>query len=686
MSERRPSVLIVAQFSPPAGFSAARRTHGLAKYLERLGHRVTVLTSLASGRGPVPDASRTVRTRDLVASRVNWRRESFEAAREGGGFYAEPSPVASLVVPDLSLIGWLPFSLARARALARTGAADCVLTTSPPESAHLVGMALSRTGTPWIADLRDGWTFESTHPDWPFTVQRRLDAALERAVVTRADLVTTVTDELTDDLRTRLGARAITLSNGFDPDERVEASKAEVGLDPDRHSVVHTGRMAFAGRSPAPVLDALALLRADRPELVGRLELVFAGPLSAPEREMIEAAGRHSAVRAVGTLSRAETLRLQRAADTLLLLTGRDRRSEATAKLYEYLAAGRPTLVLGEGSAAARVVRETGAGTVTSADDPSAIAGAVAAVGEGRAAGEAGDETVGRYAYPSIAARLSEQIERLAGVSRSPAHPTAEDNRVYWEERLGEGFGLEKVGYIGLGRAFNTWMYRARRSVLERRIGRLMRSRPGMRVLDVGSGTGFYVELWRDLGASPTGSDITEAAMGELRRRVPAGEFVRFDVGAEGHPFGERRFDLVSAFDVLFHIVDDVRYERAFANMASVLEPGGLLLFTDNFLHAEPIRTPTQASRTLAQTESAVRAAGLEVIDRRPAMYLMNGPVDSDSTALRRWWQWLSRLVGIGEAAGWLAGAALYPLEVELASRLRESPTTEMMLCRRLSR
>ena len=44
----------VAQFAPPASFSAARRTHGLAKYLERLGHRVTVLRSLASGRDQYP--------------------------------------------------------------------------------------------------------------------------------------------------------------------------------------------------------------------------------------------------------------------------------------------------------------------------------------------------------------------------------------------------------------------------------------------------------------------------------------------------------------------------------------------------------------------------------------------------------------------------------------------------------
>jgi glycosyltransferase involved in cell wall biosynthesis len=408
-------VLLVAQFAPPAGFSAARRTHGLAKYLERLGHRVTVLTSLASGRGPVPDASRTVRTRDLVASRVNWRRGSFEAAREGGEGYAEPSPIASLVVPDLSLVGWLPFLLPKARALVRGGAADCVITTSPPESAHLTGMALAHMGVPWIADLRDGWIFETTHAEWAHPALQRLDERMERAVATRADLVTTVTDEITEDLRERHGARAVTLPNGFDPDYTVEPDAAGAGLAPDRHSIVHTGRMAFSGRSPGPVLAALEILRSRRPDLAARTELVFAGPLSAEEREQIEAAGENGSVRSVGTLGREQTLRLQRSADTLLLLTGRGRRSEATAKLYEYLAAARPILVLGPGSAAARIVSETGTGSVAAADDPAAIAVALERAVESPETAVSPGEAANRYSYPRIAAELSEHVGRLTG-------------------------------------------------------------------------------------------------------------------------------------------------------------------------------------------------------------------------------------------------------------------------------
>ena len=52
-----------------------------------------VLTSKVSGAGPVEGAARVVRTRDLMASRFNWRRGSFEAleGRSGAAAAAPPS-------------------------------------------------------------------------------------------------------------------------------------------------------------------------------------------------------------------------------------------------------------------------------------------------------------------------------------------------------------------------------------------------------------------------------------------------------------------------------------------------------------------------------------------------------------------------------------------------------------------
>jgi glycosyltransferase involved in cell wall biosynthesis len=405
------SILLVAQLTPPSTLSGARRPAGLAKYLARRGHRVTVLSSLASGHGEVPGAIRVVRTRDVLASRLNWRRRHL-AAIEGREQVAASasSPLERVVVPDLALVGWLPFALARARALARTGAFDCVVTTSPPQSAHLVGLALGRAGLAWVADLRDGWTFDPPRPPWPRPGLEALDRSLERLVLGRADRIVAVTAPIAEDLARRLGREVTVVTNGFDPEEAGRSRAADGLLSADRHSLVHTGRAAVSGRSPRPLLDGVAELLRRSPEAAERLEVVFAGPTTAEERELLADEGLAGTVRPVGALDRADALALQRAADSLLVLAdGASSRSVATNKLFEYLAAGRPVLVIGDGSEAARIVQRTRRGIAVPSGDPAAIAHALERVMAGDVRVSDGD--LDGFAWPALAERFEREIE-----------------------------------------------------------------------------------------------------------------------------------------------------------------------------------------------------------------------------------------------------------------------------------
>ena len=411
---RARSLLLVAQLSPPSTLSAARRVAGLVKYLGRLGHRVTLLTSTSSGSGPVEGAARVVRARDLLVSPLNWRRASFESLAGGGdGYAAQPSVVASLIPPDLAMVGWLPFALPRALALHREEPFDCVLTTSPPHSGHLVGLALHARGVPWVADFRDGWTFESDRPEWALPGGAALDSALERRVARTADRLVAVSEPISEDLRARFGRPVATITNGFDPDEHGPGGPPAPApaVCADRVTLLHAGRMAYAGRSPAPLLQAVA---AD-PALARRIELLFAGPLSAQERAVIESSGLGDAARAVGSLDRPSVLALERRSDALLILTSGRRRGEVTQKVFEYLAAGKPVVVLGEETEAARIVSEAGAGPVTSAADPERIAGCLRELvgwldGDGAAASP-DPRRVERFSYANLAAAMAAELE-----------------------------------------------------------------------------------------------------------------------------------------------------------------------------------------------------------------------------------------------------------------------------------
>lgn len=423
MSGRR--ILLVAHLSPPSTLSAARRVAGLTRHLSALGHQVTVLTSVVAGTGPVAGAHGTVRTRDLMVSPLNWRRAGFDAlaGASDADYDASPSVFASVLVPDLEVVGWLPFALRRALRLAREHAVECAITTSPPRSAHLVGLALQARGVPWIADFRDGWTFDvPDRPRYPTAMQRALDRRLETTVARRANAVVGVTPPITDDLRDRLGARATTITNGFDPaDVVLEADRAP--LRADRFSLVYTGSLAYGGSSPEPVLRGMEVLRRDRPEMADRLEMVFAGAISPAERAALNDPRLGGAARTLGTLPREKTLALQRAADALLLVAPDRRPSVATGKLFEYLAAGRPILVLGPSSVAARIVREASAGIAVPDDDPKAVAGALAQLlahevpPPRRAAAE-------RFSYARLAGEMADVVEAAISQAGAAAGPT----------------------------------------------------------------------------------------------------------------------------------------------------------------------------------------------------------------------------------------------------------------------
>lgn len=275
-------------------------------------------------------------------------------------------------------------------------------------------------------------------------------------------------------------------------------------------------------------------------------------------------------------------------------------------------------------------------------------------------------------------------VQPSGGEAPQPPIDPATDPRAYWESRLAQEFDLAGVGFRVLGPDFNEAMYRVRARVFRRVVRRLDLDRAGARVLDIGSGTGFYVEQWRSNGAREiVASDLTSVAVEKLAAKFPGLEVHRLDIGDPVAVPGGRPFDAVSAFDVLFHVVDDERYARAIRNVSSFVRPEGWFVFSDNFLHRPAARASTQVSRTLAEIEEVVRAEGFDIVRRVPMFVLMNAPIDARGRWLKKRWNRLLARLAEDPARGRRAGAIRYPFEVVLTALLREGPSTEVMVCRK---
>jgi glycosyltransferase involved in cell wall biosynthesis len=416
------NVLLVAYFYPPCRDTGAARPAAMAEHLERLGHRVTVLTTRAYGELADDRERRVIRTPDLQLARARLRGErTIASLYDSDSYSGRPHPLSRALVPDALVAAWAPFARSRALRLAAAEPFDCVVTTSPPESVHLVGRALARRRRlAWVAELRDGWTFESLRPDYPTAAQRELDARLERGWLGSADAVVCVSEPVADDLRGRGIADPVVIPNGWDPDQaEAPAEHSGVVPDPDRTSLVYTGRFG-RGRDPAALVEALASLAAGDPAAAGRLELVVAGPLTDAERQLFARDVAPARIRLAGSLPRERALALQREADALLLVAEPIRSQLLNYKLFEYLAAGRPILALATGTEAGRVAAELG-GVVVDAGDPAAIEGALRRlVDEGIAPP---DRTVAaRYAYPVPAERMAAVIESVSQRASTKSH------------------------------------------------------------------------------------------------------------------------------------------------------------------------------------------------------------------------------------------------------------------------
>jgi glycosyltransferase involved in cell wall biosynthesis len=335
-------------------------------------------------------------------------------------YSGRPHVLSRIIVPEPLLAAWAPFAIARALRLLRRRRPDCVITTSPPESTHLVGRVLSRRGVAWVADLRDAWSFERLRPEFPTAAQRRLDEGLERRWLGGADAVTCVSRPAADDLRERGIAEPLLVPNGWDPDLAEGPAPGELpALAPERISLLYTGRFGSYGRDPAPLVEALQRLASEEPEAAARIELAIAGPLTEAERELLTTDVSPARIALLGSLERPVALELQRSADALLLLASPRRSQLANLKLFEYLASGRPILALAGGTEAGRIVAEAG-GEVVRADDVEAVKGGLLRLAAGELAAPR-PESRARYAYPAVAELMAEAVE--AAIERAAARP-----------------------------------------------------------------------------------------------------------------------------------------------------------------------------------------------------------------------------------------------------------------------
>jgi glycosyltransferase involved in cell wall biosynthesis len=426
-------LLLVSHHFPPMGGAGVQRALKFVRYLSDFGITPVVLAGDDPGYlqdpsllAELPPSVRVLRVphrtalQRLLALRPCAAAATAPAAAAASSNHTARDALlgawATLQWPD-ERGGWARAAWAPARQLLKDEGIEMVMSTAPPVSAHALARRLARdAGLPWVADWRDLWADNPGNPApaWRRALERRTEAHWLRD----AAGVIAVTPAWQRLYAGRLGDRCPVawIPNGYDEADFAGPPTAPVPAD-DALRLVHVGSF-YGPRDPAPLLDGFHRVLEARPpggrslrlRLVGAIGRRFESALAAFEN-------RHP-----GTVERrpyvphAEALGEMRAADALLLVVGAGDGRQASVvagtlpgKLFEYLRADRPVLLLGDPSGdAAALLREHGAGWIADETQPEAIALALAALVDGAPPAVPPSARVARFERRALAGELAD--------------------------------------------------------------------------------------------------------------------------------------------------------------------------------------------------------------------------------------------------------------------------------------
>lgn len=336
-----------------------QRAAKFVKYLPEFGWQPIVLTVkdiayYAKDESLVADvaSAQIHRTGSLDPQRLLWLLKNKKKQDRGEVQSISPSQslLSSLLswifIPDNKLL-WLPFAFWRARKIIKNENISHVITTSPPHSVHILGLVLKRLfKVSWLADFRDGWA-DGNFQNEPTAGHRALNRLMEKKILNSADAVVTVSAGLTRKMAKVVKAenKFHTITNGFDQEDFESAKVQPVD---ERFTMTYSGTISEI--SPVEdLLKALSGLLLNKKELKDQIKLQFVGKdISGTALKMVEELDLSSLVEFFGYVNHRKAIANILRAD-LLIYPVSDRASQdfIPGKTFEYLASGKPVLVIG---------------------------------------------------------------------------------------------------------------------------------------------------------------------------------------------------------------------------------------------------------------------------------------------------------------------------------------------------
>jgi glycosyltransferase involved in cell wall biosynthesis len=297
MFEKRPKILFLAYYFPPATTIACVRTWNIAKYLSRLGWGVTVVTpdpqlwqmkdhqeieklNLELNKERIKRLPTGHAWQCLMPGHLNWGNTGIKWF--WGGICRRIAEKRGVERE----IGWIK-EAKQACSTLRKEDVDIILASGRPFCSFRLAKWLSdKLSRPYVLDYRDLWTGNPTanHPTFQKTINE------ERELLQGSAAVTIVSPSWALDLTRRYGQneKIHVISNGFDPEEMSQVQSTQF----PHFAIVYTGSFYLPRqRVITPLMGALKHLKEIRGEGKGKWFLHYYGEWGEHVKEEAERFG-----------------------------------------------------------------------------------------------------------------------------------------------------------------------------------------------------------------------------------------------------------------------------------------------------------------------------------------------------------------------------------------------------------
>lgn len=339
-------ILLVCPFYPPEGEIAALRIEAFARHWSEAGHSVGVLARTPLSTGTVATQSTRVDVVRALDPLMRFSRDHTKQPPSTGltGFRRVRQFLIRLgrplIFPDIYVV----WAFMAARMISRTDfRPDIVVASGGPLSGLMLGGVLAhRYKVDLVVDFRDPLATSSVN--LRTRARTWLETRLERRVVERAKLACAVSPSLADELSAVHNRAFEVVMNGYEEETWPPATPDE---EASVLKVVYTGRIYESHTEYLPFFRAVS--RFGQRCSAKAIEIHYYGRSSDSFLRMANKAGAGGYVVDHGEVDHETSVKAQASADLLLLLLWNDPRAMGTlsGKLFEYIGARRPVLMLG---------------------------------------------------------------------------------------------------------------------------------------------------------------------------------------------------------------------------------------------------------------------------------------------------------------------------------------------------